>query len=148
MEIVFKVKELIYDKTKEDVLKELDSVKMSEFLHIYMANYNWDDGFDIPRKIISKDCCELSTALMIFYLADGVRYLENKEEIQNSSLKAWASFIQELYNKIMSGSFVDGNIFFEPPMSKVQLYKLKKVLQENEGVFIKERGEKKIDIVL
>jgi len=113
-----------------------------------MANYNWDDGFDIPRKIISKDCCELSTALMIFYLADGIRYLENKDEVQNSNLAVGESFLQELHSQIMNGKFVEGDIFFEPPMSKVQLYKLKKVLQEDEEVFVKVRGEKKLNVVL
>lgn len=120
----------------------------ADFLHIYMANYNWDDGFDIPRKIISKDCCELSTALMIFYLADGIRYLENKDEVQNSNLAVGESFLQELHSQIMNGKFVEGDIFFEPPMSKVQLYKLKKVLQEDEEVFVKVRGEKKLNVVL
>lgn len=148
METVSKVKELIFDKSKEEVLEELDSIEMADFLHIYMANYNWDDGFDIPRKIISKDCCELSTALMVFYLADGIRYLENKDEVKNSSLTVWASFLQELYSQIMNGKFIEGDIFFEPPMSKVQLYKLKKVLQEDEEVFVKERGEKKLNVVL
>ena len=148
MEIVSKVKELIYDKSKEEVLEELESIEMADFLHIYMANYNWDDGFDIPRKILSKDCCELSTALMVFYMADGIRYLENKDEVQKSSLTVWASFLQELYSQIMSGKFMEGEIFFEPPLSKVQLYKLKKVLQEDEAIFVKERGEKKISVVL
>lgn len=148
METVSKVKELIYDKSKEQVLEELESIEMADFLHIYMANYNWDNGFEIPQKILSKDCCELSTALMIFYLADGIRYLENKEVVQNSSLTVWASFLQELYSHIMNGKFLEGDIYFEPPMGKVQLYKLKKVLGEDEEVFVKERGKKKLDVVL
>ena len=60
----------------------------------------------------------------------------------------WASFLQELYSQIMNGKFIAGDIFFEPPMSKVQLYKLKKILQEDEEIFVKERGEKKLNVVL
>lgn len=148
MDIISKVNQFIYDKSKKDILEELDSIEQADFLHIYMANYNWDNGLDIPRKIIEKDGCELGTALMIFYLADGVRYLENKEEVKNSGLTEWSSFIQELYIQIMNNKFVQGEIFFEPSMSKVQLYKLKKVLQDDEQVFIKECGKKKINISL
>ena len=59
----------------------MDSIEEAKILHTYMEYYNWDDGFEIPQKVLSKICCELSTALLIFYLADGERYLENKDEV-------------------------------------------------------------------
>lgn len=144
MDIHSKVNEFIYDKPKDMILVELDNINNADFLHIYMDNYNWDNGFDIPKKIIQKDCCELSTALMIFYLADGTHYLENRCEIENSSPTVWTTFIDELYTSIICGKFIEGDIFFEPPLSKVQLYKLKKLLQDNEEIFIKVRGNRKL----
>lgn len=142
------LKELIYNKSKEEVLEELDKIEVAEILHIYMNNYNWDDGFEIPKKVLSKACCELSTALLVFYLADGERYLEDKDEIQNNNLTEWSIFLQDLYNQIMSGKFKKGEIFFEPPLSKVQLYKIKKILGEDEDIFIKKIGEKKFNIIV
>lgn len=142
------LKELIYNKSKDKVLEELENVKSAEILHIYMNNYNWDNGFEIPRKVLLKSCCELSTALMIFYLADGERYLEDKNEVINSSMTEWSLFIQNLYKQIKSGEFKEGNIYFKPPLSKVQIYKIKKLLKEDEEIFIKEFGEKNLNIVL
>ena len=115
----------------------------SQNLHQFAIDYNWDDGFDIPRKIIKKECCELGTALMIFYLADGIRYLENKEEAEKSCLKEWLVFIEDLYTRIVNGEYKDGDILFEPPLSKVQKYKLEKVLSNKERVFVNVCGAKK-----
>lgn len=138
------IKELIYNKSKREVLKELEVMEDADILHIFMKNYNWDDGFEIPKKVISKKNCELSTALMIFYMAEGDRYLENK----NSVLVEWSTFIQELYDQIMNNHFKEGNILFIPPFSRVQLYKIKKILNEDEQIFIKEIGERNLDILL
>ena len=115
---------------------DVNNVIDSQILHQYAIDYNWDDGFDIPRKIIKKECCELGTALMIFYLADGIRYLENKEEAEKSCLKEWLVFIEDLYTRIVNGEYKDGDILFEPPLSKVQKYKLEKVLSNKERVFV------------
>lgn len=123
-------------------MEELDIINDSQRLHQFAIDYNWDDGFDIPRKIIEKECCELSTALMMFYLADGIRYLENKEEAQKSSLKEWLKFTEDLYAKIVNGEYKVGNILFEPPLSKVQKYKLQKVLSDKEHVFINTCGKR------
>ena len=115
---------------------DVNNVIDSQILHQYAIDYNWDDGFDIPRKIIKKECCELGTALMIFYLADGIRYLENKEEAEKSCLKEWLVFIEDLYTRIVNGEYKDGDILFEPPLSNVQKYKLEKVLSNKERVFV------------
>lgn len=69
---------MLYDMNNEEVLKEMDNIIDPEILYVYSYNYNWSDGFDIPKKIIEKECCDLSTALMIFYGADGYRYLQEK----------------------------------------------------------------------
>ncbi len=131
------IKKLIYKESKEEVLKILDSIEEAKILHTYIEYYNWDDSFEIPQKVLSKICCELSTALLIFYLADGERYLENKDEVQKSKLTEWSMFLQRLYQQIVEGKFKKGTIFFEPPLNKVQLYKMEKILSKEEEVFIK-----------
>ena len=36
-------------------------------------------------------------------------------------------FLQRLYQQIVEGKFKKGTIFFEPPLNKVQLYKMEKI---------------------
>ena len=93
-----------------------------------------------PEKVIGgveytiKSKCTLGTALMIFYLADGYRYLT--ERSGSSDLPEWLPFISNLYKRIVSGGFTDRSIAFSVPLSKVQIFKLKKQLHEDEQLFI------------
>lgn len=89
-----------------------------------MDNYNWDDGFEIPKKILSSPDCDLALALEIFYLADGFAYLDNFE--METSLKEWNQFIVSLYNDILCGRYIKDSNPYEIPLSKVEKYKLKK----------------------
>ena len=114
---------------------------------MYAYNYNWDNGFKIPKKILLKDCCDLSTALMIFYSADGVRYLQNKDE-KNDNLKEWSVFIKDLYDMILENRFIKSDIKFVPPLSKVQVFKLKKDLVKEEYVFLENIGYNDLNITL
>ena len=134
-----------YRKTVEDFkYEEADQEQIIEhtidpmLLHVLMYNYNWDDGFEVPLKAIENPCCQLSTALMIFHMADGVEYLLNKDE---EEFDEWYLFVSRLYKDIMNNKFADGDILFDPDLSKVQMFKLKKVLEENEYVFIESRGK-------
>ena len=142
-----KIHDMLYDKSNEEVLKEIDNIEDSEFLYVYAFNYNWNNGFDIPAKIISKKSCDLSTALMIFYKADGIRYLMEKNNGEKNS-DYWLKFIKSLYEEIISHKFQQTMIQFEPPLSKVQLYKLKKILNINENIFIQKFGVQDLDIFL
>lgn len=141
------VQDMIYDMSKEEVLKELDKIIDSNILYVFAYNYNWDNGFEIPRKILERECCELSTALMIFYAADGIRYLENKEEDSRESME-WFKFIKLLYNKIVNKEFIIGDIKFIPPLNKIQIFKLRKKLKECEMIFTEELGESDLNISL
>nr|WP_314461611.1 DUF4274 domain-containing protein [uncultured Clostridium sp.] len=139
--------QMLYDKDIEDVLKELNTINDSEMLYVYAYNYNWDSGFEIPKSILHKDCCDLSTALMIFYSADGERYLQNKDE-KNDRLKEWSIFIKDLYNMILENRFKKSNIKFAPPLSIVQIYKLKKDIVNEEFIFLENIGNKDLNISL
>lgn len=95
---------MLYSENKKDTIDEIKSITDSELLHIIAGNYNWDNGFEIPYNIINNKNCDLGTALMIFYDADGYRALENKEELKNPNLKEWASFISEIEEHILKMS--------------------------------------------
>ena len=80
------VYKLLYSEDKKDTIDEIKCITDSELLHIIAANYNCDNGFEIPYNIINNKNCDLGTALMIFYDADGYRVLENKEELKNPNI--------------------------------------------------------------
>ncbi|MCF0125981.1 MAG: DUF4274 domain-containing protein [Clostridia bacterium] len=135
------IKRMVYDKSKDEVLQLLDEVCNAELLHIFAYNYNWDDGFEIPKRIILNNKCELSTALMIFYLSGGEDFLLNQQEFTCNNSIDYMDFLQGLYRRIIDRDFVEGNILFEPPLNKVKMYKLKKVLTAEELIFIQYMGE-------
>lgn len=124
----------LYEKDQGEVLKMIPDIEDAEELYLYSYNYNWDNGFEIPRAIMGNESCVLATALLLFYRADGEMYLYNKE--RNDRLVAWSDFIEELYRNIVSGNYDRGHIAFSIPLDKVSLYKLKKVLNEDESVFV------------
>ena len=107
-------------------------------MHIIAGNYNWDNGFEIPYNIINNKNCDLGTALMIFYDADGYRALENKEELKNPNLKEWVNFISEIEQQIINNEFKVNHIKFIPPLTKAQIFKLKKNNPNINKVFIEE----------
>ena len=39
-----------------------------------LNEYNWDNGFGIPKEILGDPWCDLALALEIFYLSDGYAY--------------------------------------------------------------------------
>lgn len=126
---------LDYDSISE-LTEKLNTVSDSELLHLILLDYNWDDGLEIPQAIMENKCCELSTALEMFYLAEGLDYLENKDECDFADDTEWLGLVERLYSGIMQGKFTKGSIEFAPPLSKVQIFKLKKIIEDDEMIFI------------
>ena len=89
-----------------------------------LNEYNWDDGFTIPKKILSNPHCDLALALKIFYLADGFAYLDGFAE--TTELNEWKQFIYSLYNDILSNKYRKDRKSYEIPLTKVQKYKFRK----------------------
>ena len=49
------IQQMLYNMTKEEVLDTLSNIESPEVLYGYAYNYNWDNGFEIPEKIINKN---------------------------------------------------------------------------------------------
>ena len=109
-------------------------IKNEENLIGFIYSYNWNDGFEIPYKILEEKECTIQVALLLFEFADGYSYLETKGE--GLELPEWSGFISDLYNRILNGDFKKGECVYCPELTKVQIYKLKKLLSEEEYVFI------------
>ena len=95
-------------------------------LYEILEQYNWDDGFDIPIKIINSVNCSLAIALEVFYLGDGYTYLDMIKNINEGETDEWLTFISNLYNRIKDGYYKVKDLKYEVPLTKVQKYKLKK----------------------
>lgn len=138
------IKALLYDTDNDEVKRTIFQTEDQEILYVYA--YNWDNGFDIPQTVLDNEKCDLSIALLIFYRADGLSYLEDKSD--NANLPQWSSFIKRLYESILTGKYQKGKLEFKVPLSKVQLCKLKKAIAEAEKIFTKNIEGKCLDIDL
>lgn len=128
------ITEHLYNDSIPQAVKFIESLEDEESLFTYASEYNWDDGFDVPQAILQNKNCSLSVALLIFHSADGVSYLEDKSEAEGT--KRWLSFVSGLYKRIIKGEFPKGSMPFDPQLSRVQAYKLKKNLSDKEMIFI------------
>lgn len=139
-------KALLYDTNNDEVKRTISRTEDQEILYVYAYNYNWDNGFDIPQAVLDNKKCDLSIALLIFYRAEGLSYLVDKSD--NANLPQWSSFIKGLYDSILTGKYQRGEIEFKVPLSKVQLFKLTKVITEEENIFTENIEGRCLDIDL
>lgn len=70
--IIVNVKTLLCDADTDEVKRIISQTEDQEILYIYIYNYNWDNGFDIPQTVLDNKICDLSIALLIFYRAGGL----------------------------------------------------------------------------
>ena len=47
-----------------------------EKMKAVLQDYNWDNGFDVPKQILLDENCDLALALEVFYLGDGFGYFQ------------------------------------------------------------------------
>lgn len=120
------LEELLYNSDKGEIISRLRNIDNPLLLHIFAANYNWANGFDVPKAILEKESCDLGTGLLMFHYADGYRILENPEEVSDSTLEEWKDFLFKLFNKLKNFEFKTQNISFTPELTKIQIYKLRK----------------------
>ena len=128
------ISDLIYEENIQKVKDFLAKCDDEEELYVYAYNYNWGDGFEIPRIIMDNEASSLAVALLLFYRAGGYTYLSEKPT--SSDLKEWYSFVCELYDRILSGKYRVGKVAFTTDLTKVQMFKLRKAINEDEKIFV------------
>ena len=97
----------------------------SDELRQLARDYNWDDGFTFPRLIADHPNCDLAVALELFWLADAdVVYLGGTRESPYHA--QWHLFSKSLTDRILGGHYPLGIGIFEPPLTGVQVYNLRK----------------------
>ena len=123
-----KLSDILYSENKSEVVKLVQSINAEDELFVLLDNYNWDNGFEVPEAIITHTNCTLSVALLAFYRADGLRYLfEGEDAFANPLSKSWKTFIKEIYDKILKEHYPIGNISYDPEITNIQKFKLKKL---------------------
>ncbi len=140
------LEKLIYSEDKSYIIKELANTNNSLLLHYYIANYNWNNGFEIPTAILENEVCDFGTGLLMFYYADGIRMLESPEEVSNSSLEDWKGFLNKLYTMLINNNFKCQSISYEPELTRIQKYKLKKNTSNISDILLEKSPGETVDI--
>ena len=142
------LEELLYNMDKNNLIIQLKKVEIPLMLHFFVANYNWNSGFDVPTVILENEACDLGTGLLMFHYADGYRLLDNPDEVSSSSLEEWRDFLSKIYNKLIKLEFKSQNISFDPELTKIQKYKLKKNNPKLPDILISKSPGEVVDIPL
>lgn len=120
------LKEILEMEDKRCAINLINEISNEKELHILIYNYNWDNGFEIPIAVINNKFCDFATALMTFYLSDGYSILTDIEILENNSISEWKSFIINLLDRIRRKDFKTSKLSYSIPLSKVQLFKIRK----------------------
>ena len=96
-------------------------------LHQWVIEYNWDDGFAPIWPIVESEETEFATGLLIYWRLGGPWLEESSSDVNDE-----ANRLQRLVKEhLLSGFYRQGNLNYDPVtdegLSKVQVYKLKKV---------------------
>ncbi len=143
------ISDILYTESNAKAVSYINSLQTEDELFVLLDNYNWDNGFEVPTEILSNPHCTLSTALLAFYRADGYRYLsEGDSIILNRLTKDWEIFLKSVLRRILNKEFQIGNITFNPELTKIQKFKLKKLNPALDPVLIDGVQGKDLNIIL
>ena len=123
------ISDILYAESNAKVVASLEQLQTEDELFVLLDNFNWNNGFEVPKAVLTHSKCSLSVALLAFYRADGIRYLlEGEAAFANSLSKEWEGFVKDVYDKMLRGHFPSGTISFQPEITTIQKFKLKKLI--------------------
>ncbi|MCL1998332.1 MAG: DUF4274 domain-containing protein [Turicibacter sp.] len=130
--------DLLYNENKFELIAALKAAENAELLYIYIGNYNWNDGFEIPTAVVGNKNCDLGIALLAFDRADGLGFLvdRNEKNLRNDIyMSSWVGFVDSLYNRVLAREFSE-YLQYIPNLTALQKYKLEKIYPEIPKIFI------------
>lgn len=143
------IADVLYAESNDKAVASLEKLQTEDELFVLLENFNWNNGFEVPKAVLNHPKCSLSVALLAFYRADGIRYLlEGEAAFANPLSKEWEVFVKDVYTKILRGQFPSGAISFQPEITKVQKFKLKKLKPEIDERFLKGISGKDLNVVI
>ena len=123
-----RLSDILYSESKAEAVKLVQSINSEDELFVFLHNYNWDNGFEVPEAIITHPNCTLPIALLAFYRADGIRYLvEGEDAFANPLSKSWEILIKKVYDNLLKERYPSGSISYQPEITTTQKFKLKKL---------------------
>lgn len=139
----------MYAESNAKAVASLEQLQTEDEQFVLLDNFNWNNGFEVPKAVLTHSKCSLSVALLAFYRADGIRYLlEGEAAFANSLSKEWEGFVKDVYTKILRGQFPSGAISFQPEITKIQKFKLKKLKPEIDERFLEDISGKDLNVVI
>ena len=143
------ISDILYAESNAKAVACLEQLQTEDELFVLLDNFNWDNGFEVPKAVLTHSKCSLSVALLAFYRADGIRYLlEGEAAFANPLSKEWEVFVKDVYTKILRGQFPSGTISFQPEITKIQKFKLKKLKPEIDERFLEGISGKDLNVVI
>ncbi|KXT78286.1 hypothetical protein STRDD11_02446 [Streptococcus sp. DD11] len=140
---------ILNSENVNETFEIIRTISNEDELFVLLDNYNWDNGFEVPTEILNNPHCTLSTALLAFYRADGFRYLSEGDSIfKNRLTKDWEIFLKSVLRRILNKEFPLGDITFNPELTKIQKFKLKKLNPELDPVLIDGIQGKDLNIII
>lgn len=138
--------ELLYKKDVAELIYIIRNCTDSKLLHLLIANYNWDNGTEFPKIVVTNKYCDIGTALMIFELFGGYSYLlDDKESGFSKSEKA---FLSELKDRIANKHFAKQSIKYIPELTKIEKYYINKRHHNISNIFIDGTEGEPIEIII
>jgi len=143
------IADILYAESNAKAVASLEQLQTEDELFVLLDNFNWDNGFEVPKAVLTHSKCSLSVTLLAFYRADGIRYLlEGEAAFANPLSKEWEVFVKDVYTKILRGQFPSGTISFQPEITKIQKFKLKKLKPEIDERFLEGISGKDLNVVI
>ena len=143
------IADILYAESNAKAVASLKQLQTEDELFVLLDNFNWDNGFEVPKAVLNHSKCSLSVALLAFYRADGIRYLlEGEAAFANPLSEEWEGFLKDVYTRIIRGQFPSGTISFQPEITKIQKFKLKKLRPEIDEVFLDGISGKDLNVVI
>ena len=143
------ISDILYAESNAKAVASLEQLQTEDELFVLLDNFNWNNGFEVPKAVLTHSKCSLSVALLAFYRADGIRYLlEGEAAFANSLSKEWEGFVKDVYDKMLRGHFPSGTISFQPEITTIQKFKLKKLKPEIDERFLEGISGKDLNVVI
>ena len=143
------ISDILYAESNAKAVASLEQLQTEDELFVLLDSFNWNNGFEVPKAVLNHSKCSLSVALLAFYRADGIRYLlEGEAAFANSLSTEWEDFVKDVYDKMLRGHFPSGTISFQPEITTIQKFKLKKLKPEIDEVFLEGISGKDLNVVI
>ena len=143
------IADILYAESNVKAVASLEQLQTEDELFVLLDNFNWNNGFEVPKAVLIHSKCSLSVALLAFYRADGIRYLlEGEAAFANLLSTEWEDFVKNVYTKILRGQFPSGTISFQPEITTIQKFKLKKLKPEIDERFLEGISGKNLNVVI